>query len=272
MAIRRIPSEPDRHERWLISYADFITLLFAFFVVMFASSQTDKSRVKQIAEAVQRALRQSSTSQTPAVAKVLGGTVDERGIGNAMLRGPGGTKQSAARRPQPSIPELLPSLQQLESSLHDELTAGKVELKLEQRGLVISLRESAFFPSGGDSVAPSMYATLRKLGNTVRPLPNPVQVEGHTDSQPIHNARFKSNWELSSARAIAILNFFCDELDLSRQRFAVVGRADTAPVDSNDTPSGRARNRRVDLVIIHASAAPGNSVILAPSRRSVDSE
>jgi chemotaxis protein MotB len=122
---------------------------------------------------------------------------------------------------------------------------------LEPRGLVVSLRQSAFFPSGGDLIATKTYPTLEKLAAVVRSLPNPVQLEGHTDSIPIHNAHFKSNWELSSSRAISILDLFCDHFDLPRNRFAVVGRADTMPVDTNETPEGRARNRRVDLVIVN---------------------
>src|ERR1700686_4332973 len=106
--------EHENHERWLVSYADFITLLFAFFVVMFASSQTDKSKAKQVSEAVEKALKDgSSFSVPPAVAKILGGTVDDKGQGNAMMKGPGGA-QHAAKESQPeNVLELLPQLQQL---------------------------------------------------------------------------------------------------------------------------------------------------------------
>jgi len=84
-----------------------------------------------------------------------------------------------------------------------------------------------------------------QLAELIATLPNSIQLEGHTDSIPIHNARFKSNWELSCARAIAVLETFCGTFELSRQRFSVVGRADTVPIDSNESPEGRARNRRV---------------------------
>jgi chemotaxis protein MotB len=88
-------------------------------------------------------------------------------------------------------------------------------------------------------------------------LPNSIQLEGHTDSMPIHNARFASNWELSCARAIAVLETMCGTFQLSRQRFSVVGRADTVPIDSNETPEGRARNRRVDVVILNRLKVTG---------------
>jgi chemotaxis protein MotB len=248
---RKQPEPPENHERWLVSYADFITLLFAFFVVMFASSQTDKGRAKQVSEAVTKALNDGhSVSVPPAVARILGGTVDEKGNGNAMMKGPGGA-QHAPKESQPdNIVELLPSLQRLNKQLEDEIKTGKVEMRLEPRGLVVSLRESAFFPSGTDRLAPDSSPILEKIAGVIGPLPNSIQLEGHTDSVPIHNSRFRSNWELSCARGIALLDAMTDQFGLDRARFSVVGRADTVPVAANDTPEGRARNRRVDLIIV----------------------
>ena len=248
---RKQQEPPENHERWLVSYADFITLLFAFFVVMFASSQTDKGRAKEVSEAVEKALKDGhSVSVPPAVARILGGTVDEKGTGNAMMKGPGGA-QHAPKESQPdNIVELLPSLQRLNKQLEEEIKNGKVEMRLEPRGLVVSLRESAFFPSGTDRLAADSTPILEKIASVIAPLSNAVQLEGHTDSVPIHNSRFRSNWELSCARGIALLDAMTDEFGLDRERFSVVGRADTVPVASNDTPEGRARNRRVDLIIV----------------------
>src|ERR1700727_801693 len=108
---RKHAPEHENHERWLVSYADFITLLFAFFVVMFASSQTDKSRAKQVSQAVEKALKDgSSFSVPPAVAKILGGTVDDKGQGNAMMRGPGGAQHALKDAAPESVIELMPSL------------------------------------------------------------------------------------------------------------------------------------------------------------------
>jgi chemotaxis protein MotB len=253
MALKKEPPQPENHERWLVSYADFITLLFAFFVVMFASSQTDKGRAKQISEAVEKALENGkSVGVPPAVAKILGGTVDDKGQGNAMMKGPGGAQHSAKEAPQDNVVELLPSMQRLTSDLEDEIKTGKLEMKLEARGLVISLKQSAFFPSGQDALDNKNLPTLKKVADVIRELPNSIQLEGHTDAVPIHNARFKSNWELSCARAIAVMEAFSDTFELKRDRFSVVGRAETAPVDTNETPEGRARNRRVDVIIVNS--------------------
>ncbi len=161
---RRKPAEHENHERWLVSYADFITLLFAFFVVMFASSQTDKSKAKQISEAVEKALADGkSVGMPPTVAKVLGGTVDDKGQGNAQMRGPGGAQKSTKESPSPEVLELAPSLKSLSAELRDEIKAGKVEVSMEPRGLVVSLKQTAFFPSGTDAVDPSTFPIIAKL-------------------------------------------------------------------------------------------------------------
>src|SRR6185437_4111727 len=123
--------EHENHERWLVSYADFITLLFAFFVVMFASSQTDKSKAKQVSEAVEKALKEgSSVSIPPAVAKVLGGTVDDKGQGNAQMHGQGGAQKAAKEEEQQQVLELSVSMKTLSSELEQEIKQGKVEVSM----------------------------------------------------------------------------------------------------------------------------------------------
>ena len=139
----------------------------------------------------------------------------------------------------------------LAQALASEIGAGNVEVHLDARGLVISLRQAAFFPSGGDEIASSGFDSLEKISRTLRDLPNPVQLEGHTDSAPIHNQRFRSNWDLSAARSIAMLELFRDRFGIPGDRFAVAGYADAKPVDSNDSAEGRAHNRRVDIVILN---------------------
>jgi chemotaxis protein MotB len=250
MARKKAPEAPENHERWMVSYADFITLMFAFFVVMFASSQTDKSRAKAISEAVEKALENGkSMSIPPAVAKVLGGTVDDKGQGNAQMRGPGGA-QHAAKEAQPLVEELTPSLKELTKQLAEEIKAGKIEVNMQPRGLVISLLQATFFPSGADTIESTTYTSIEKVANALNQIHNPVRIEGHTDAVPIHTARFRSNWELSAARSIAMMEVLATRFEVPRDRMAIVGYADTIPAADNDTPEGRAKNRRVDIVIL----------------------
>jgi len=252
----------ENHERWLVSYADFITLLFAFFVVMFASSQTDKAKAKQVSESVKEALEDGGVPA--AVREVLGGTVDEKGKGNAQMRGPGGAKkgENGNKEPDHKTPppaELLPSMQYLTRELEQEIKTGKIQMRLEPRGLVISLREAAFFASGDDAINAGSVPSIGKMAVVLRSLPNPVRLEGHTDSVPIHTERFRNNWELSASRSIAMLELLTTRFEIPGARFAVAGYADTVPVASNDTEEGRAHNRRVDIVILNSTVAAPDS-------------
>jgi chemotaxis protein MotB len=248
VARKKRQPEHENHERWMVSYADFITLMFAFFVVMFATSQTDKAKAQQVSDSVKQALDKGGVAA--AVHEILGGTVDEKGKGNAQMKGPGGSEKAAATQ-QTVLAELLPSMKFLNKELEAEIHDGKIEMHLEPRGLVLSLRQATFFPSGEDAIDPKTYPIVEKIAQTIRELPNSVRLEGHTDSIPIHTVRFHSNWELSAARSIGMMELLSDHFEVPRQRMAIAGYADTAPLDSNDTPEGRAHNRRVDVVILN---------------------
>jgi chemotaxis protein MotB len=248
VARKKAAPAPENHERWLVSYADFITLLFAFFVVMFASSQTDKSKAQMISDSVKEAIEKGGMQA--AVHEILGGTVDEKGKGNAQMKGPGGSQPKNVPT-ESQVAELLPSLNYLTTQLDQEIKAGKIEVHMEGRGLVISLKEAAYFPSGGDNIAPETSGSIDKIAAAIRKLPNQVRLEGHTDSVPIHTDRFRSNWELSAARSIAMLERLSTEYQIPHERFAIAGYADTVPIAPNDTEQNRARNRRVDIVILN---------------------
>jgi len=256
MSRRSRHAEPENHERWLVSYADFITLLFAFFVVMFATSQADKGKAQQVSESVRKALEEGYVATK--VAAVLGGTTGDTGQGNAMKKGPGGAqKAKGSAGPQDGEPpgavvaELLPSLEHLTKELGSEIRAGKLQVVLQPRGLVVSLSEAAFFPSGEDAIEPRTYDTIDKIVSAIRPLSNPVRLEGHTDNVTIHNSRFRSNWELSTARGIAMLELLTRRFSIPAARLAVAGYAEHVPAGPNDSDAGRARNRRVDIVILN---------------------
>jgi len=237
MPHRRAPAIQENHDRWLVSYADFITLMFAFFVVMFASSQADRAKIKRVAAAVTEALENGASRST-----------------KTSQSDPGGGLRNLKPDPPPAAPaqgaELLPSLNYLNAQLRNEITSGKMRVTLEGRGLVVSLQQATFFPSGEDAIDPATYSSLEKVATAIRQLPNPVRLEGHTDAMPIHTARFRSNWDLSAARAIAVLDLLNNRFQVPLQRLAVAGYAETIPIATNETEQGRSRNRRVDIVIL----------------------
>lgn len=247
---RRHADTHENHERWLVSYADFITLLFAFFVVMFASTQADKEKAKQVSASVKEALEHGEFST--AISTVLG-----RGKHEASRKAvkPDPVKIVEEPPPPPQAPrpaDLAKSLEKLRAGLAEELKGGKLELKLESRGLVISLREAAFFASGDDAIASASLSILQRIAVELKTMANPIRFEGHTDSLPIHTSRFRSNWELSAARAIAMMELLRQRFETAPERMSVAGYAENAPADTNETPEGRAHNRRVDLVVLSA--------------------
>src|SRR5262249_3621744 len=150
----------------------------------------------------------------------------------------------------------------LQQELKKEIEAGRIEVSMQSRGLVISFTQAALFPSGGDEVATEAYPGLEKVSAAIAKIPNPVRLEGHTDSRPINTARFKSNWELSAARSIALLEILSSRFALPRTRLSIAGYADTAPVAPNDTEEGRARNRRVDIVLLNGRGSLGEPIKL----------
>ena len=248
MARKKRHPEHQNHERWLVSYADFITLLFAFFVVMFASSQTDKGKQQQMAESMKNAIEQNQIAS--AISGILGGTADDKGKGNAQMRGPGGSNK-IARDEASKLVELAPAVEYLNKALEAEIKDGKMTVSLQPRGLVVSMNSAAFFYSGVDEVNEDAYDSVSKVAATIRDLPNQIRLEGHTDSKPIRTPRFRGNWELSAARAISMMELFTTRFEIPKSRVAIAGYADTAPIETNDTEEGRAANRRVDVVILN---------------------
>ena len=275
---KRKAADHANHERWLVSYADFITLLFAFFVVMFATAQKDKSKAKMVSDSVREALEHGQL--TAAITGILNHSrTPAPGKGDSRVKppppqAPGTAGQFLPKLDLPPMPppknqpatqaDLLRSLGKLQDGLDVELKTGKVTLQLDKRGLVISLREAAFFASGDNTISVSGYPTIEKIAAVVSTLPNPVRLEGHTDWVPIHNSRFRSNWELSAARSIAMLELFHSRHNFPTARMSIAGFAENAPADTNETEQGRAHNRRVDLVVLSAEAMSGEPPTLKP--------
>ncbi|MBI5083038.1 MAG: OmpA family protein [Acidobacteria bacterium] len=248
------------HERWLVSYADFITLLFAFFVMMYANSQTNKEKAQQISQAFREALDQGRVSQ--ALIRLLKNEPSGRKMNDIVV-----TEAARSSKPEGGrTVELMPSLRELNLKLKEDIAAHRLEVRMEKRGLVISLREATFFPPGGDTLEPGTVPVLEVIAKEIKGLPNPVRLEGHTDSVPIRTARFRSNWELSAARGIAMLELFAERFGVEPGRMAIGGFADSAPVASNETAEGRARNRRVDIVVLNEVAAAREPGAIRPGQ------
>lgn len=222
------------HERWLVSYADFITLLFAFFVVLYAFAKADAGHQAQVSSSIDHAFRTfgiGSRTQSASAASGAAGT---------------GSQLASPEEIQRSLGQLQARLTtRLAASIH----AHAVAVEMRSDGLVISLREAGFFNSGSAAPKPIAQPTLSEIVAEIAPTSFDVRIEGHTDNVPIHNSAFDSNWDLSTARAVSIARLVLDMHTIDPVRISAAGYAEFHPVAPNDTEAGRALNRRVDLVV-----------------------
>ena len=222
---RRKKPEHANHERWLISYADFMTLLFAFFVVLFASAQADKKKQAMMAGAIAQAFDPHSKAAQQSKSQILTNPTLAPALNNAMGRAEAQLRAAAAR----------------------EINSGVVEIRETGGGLTISLRDAGFFDSGSADIRPQALPVLDRIAGALPAMK--LRVEGHTDNVPIATPQYASNWELSSARASSIARLLLRYPSVHADQLSVAGYAEFHPVADNTTPEGRARNRRVDLII-----------------------
>lgn len=248
MARRSKRIEHDNHDRWLISYADFITLLFAFFVVMYSISSVNVSKYQTFSDSLSRAFsKQPSPATTTPVnsqqEQMLKALVDRR---TARL----GEQQ---RKLQEHMQVIAGGLTQVMSSMID---SGLVSINQNKRGVVIDISASSLFKTGEAALQPEVLGTLRQVATVLSKEGYAIEVEGHTDDVPIKTAQFPSNWELSSARASSVARMLIDNGVLEK-RLAVVGLAANQPLVPNDSPEKRAKNRRVTITIVSPNMERG---------------
>jgi len=231
------------HERWMVSYADFMTLLFAFFVVLYSSSQVDKARMSSLSNAITNGFQQLGVGA---------------GEGGAPVMIPGAAPAPVeAIRPGESAEFIR---HKLELGLASELDRRTVSIRETREGLVLSLREIGFFDSGSATLRANSMDTFDRIGSVLTSVTSNLRIEGHTDNVPIHTAQFQSNWELSTARATEIIRLLLTREGIGPDRLSAAGYAEFHPIADNSTEDGRRLNRRVDIVIIAThSTAPAPS-------------
>jgi len=250
MARKKPHEEHENLERWLVSYADFITLLFAFFVVMYAISSINEGKYRVMSDSLISAFKESPRSDkliemAAKSPEVLSGT--GKPIGK-MLQQPHPDAQTperkqAAERMKKVAKNVLEAMQSLVQN-------GQVRVTQSPRGVTVEINASVLFKSGEAILQPQSMETLAAVAQVLAQVDNPIQVEGHTDNIPIKSLSFPSNWELSSARAGSVVRLFAEQ-GVPASRMVAIGYADNRPVDTNATPDGRGRNRRVNVLILN---------------------
>lgn len=243
--MRRLATRSSRskvsHERWLVSYADFMTLLFAFFATMYSLSTVDALNMTKVAQALQLAFDNSvKANATPAAAARRAATDEELAL----------ERSTAAIR------------EEIQRELSDELSADRLKVIVDRRGVTLSIPEAGTFAVGRDELSHEAEQLVGRVATTLGRFANAVRVEGHTDDMPIHTVRFQSNWDLSAARASRVVEFLVGR-GIGPDRLSATGYGEFHPRVPNASAESRASNRRIDLVILNAATTsaeePGGS-------------
>ena len=228
--MRRPRKKIDEHEnleRWLLTYADLITLLLAFFVVMYSMSRIDAKRFGEMAEALNGVLK--------------GGKTAFRTLGEDEIRkGHGLLKLGDLNMIQKQIDERFKNLGRLD----------EVQTELTERGLVVHIMESALFKEGQSDLEPGALQILDIIYERLDNIPNHIRVEGHTDDRIIQTTVYPSNWELSTTRATSVVRYFIENYSFPSDKISALGYGEFRPIRPNNSIENRAKNRRVDMVIL----------------------
>jgi len=241
------------HDRWLVSYADFITLLFAFFVVLYASAEMDKKKIARLSAAIEGGFQQlGAFAKTPSPENTQG-TAEAGDIPQASsLTNLPSQKDSGTS----GLVDAYALQRELEEVLGSEIRQHEIEMRVTPEGLVLSLREVGFFDSGKARLLPNAIPTLARIAKVLNAHGFDIRVEGHTDDVPIHTPEFRSNWELSTARATQVITLLVEDYGLDPLRVSAAGYGPYRPLASNGSAQGRKMNRRVDLVITSRGGKP----------------
>lgn len=239
-------------ERWLITYADLITLLMIFFILMYTMSQVDARKYAAVANSLSVVL----TGQSLSVLETPGPSLVEGRSGQEMPEGPGAApaQQGELDEVKHMIAEFIRT-KDMEASQHEEggtvtKLSDHIILYEQERGLVISFKDTLLFASASDQLTPRARMIIQEVGGTLVKLPNYIRVEGHTDDVPINTSKFPSNWELSVLRASNVVHVLNEDVGIPAERLSIIGYGEYRPLVPNDDKISRAMNRRVDVVIL----------------------
>ncbi len=256
MARKKTPEKEPNLERWLVSYADFITLLFAVFVTLYAMSQTDKKKAEEVIESLRESFGYTKSSPVTKPKIIDSGNINIIPNLRQQTLPPkqaqyGKTKGHAEEKDFKAIKTAI------DAYLLKNGAQDKVSVDITRRGLVISLKEAGFFDSGSATVQQSSYGILSHVAESISSYTNPIRVEGHTDNVPISSHSFPSNWELSTARATNLVQYLIRNYDFQPDKISAAGYGEYRPIADNSTAEGRSKNRRVDIVMLSTESERG---------------
>jgi len=247
MPRKQIHEEHENLERWLVSYADFITLLFAFFVVMYAISSINEGKYRVLSDSLVHAFKEAPSTEKVIV---LGEQRSSLLPGSGKPIGQQSVRRESSQGEQPITERMKSIARDVKTAMASLERQGQVRVTQSPRGITVEISASTLFASGDATLQPQSAQALAAVAKVLADIDNPIQVEGHTDNVPISIPAFPSNWELSSARAGSVVRLLVEQ-GVPPSRLVAVGYADNKAIDTNATPEGRARNRRVNVLILN---------------------
>ncbi len=243
--LRRDEEISENHERWLVSYADFITLLFAFFVVMYAVSSINDGKYKVLSGSLINAFKNPAATADVAQQMHFNPIVQEE-LQHSESNAVAEVKRIKIIEKQKNMQSMARDVLQVLAPL---ISNGKVRVTQSNLGITVEINASVLFSPGEAQLSEESIEALQAVAHVLKNHQHEIRVEGHTDNLPIHTTYYPSNWELSTARASSVIRLFIDS-GVSGQRLMAIGYSENKPVDSNDTIEGRMRNRRVAIMIM----------------------
>lgn len=250
----RVKVKKDNSERWLLTYSDLITLLLAFFIVMYGMSSADAKKFSKLASSMKKAFNVGVLEGSPSSSildqstelstRIDAGSDDQTGLGAS---------------------ELDAVFSEVGWIFQEEGIEDKVSIEVRPEGVAISLSGNLLFTSGRSDLRPESVKLLSSIGKAIARLPNPIRVEGHTDDIPPNGSEFPTNWELSGARAVSVVRYFSEIENIKPSRLSAVAYSQYQPAVANNSPQGRARNRRSEILIMYPPAAMNNHLTLSAS-------
>jgi len=242
---KSIPYESDNTDRWMVSYADFVTLLFAFFVVMYAMSSVNEGKYRVLADTMTEAFKVAPKSPDPIQIGKESKVVSSSKPANEIIP-PINILPKSQRTYEREMKQIAETVSKAVQPLIDQ---GLIKVTQNKLWVEIEMNTSILFASADSELEEEAFPALKALANVLKKLPNSIDVEGHTDNLPINNEQFPSNWELSAARAASVVHLFT-QYGVNPRRLSSIGYAEFRPISNNATAEGRLRNRRVKVVIL----------------------
>ncbi|MHC1723853.1 MAG: flagellar motor protein MotB [Aminipila sp.] len=232
--------EEEGGEAWLLPYSDLMTLLLAVFIVLFAVSKIDQAKAAQMSQEFTEQMMSKST----AAAQQAASQKKSESKSAAAISG------SAMDMSEIELEKLEELKAQVDAMIQQENMTGSVSTGIDMRGLVISLNNAVFFESGSAEIKKENEHTLLVVADMINTLDNYIRIEGHTDNVPMHSEIYPSNWELSTARAVSVVQLFINGCNIPPEKLVAVGYGEYRPVEDNSTAEGRSKNRRIDIIVL----------------------